>query len=400
MHCSLLDNGLYFYPDEDNTSFNKPCCTFGSGIPSKSKNFSNHRQLRRLNIQESDTFYDDPFRKLHLRLLNKGGKPEACNSCWKHEDVGYPSMRTRINELNFSDSSKALKYIELNTGNTCNIQCIMCNPSDSLTTKTYYQHVTTEYPSLSTKDNNKYQFAKGRGLRKSDIDNINWKQFKDLEYLKTTGGETFYTKEFWYFLNKLIENDLAKNISLIVVTNNTVQLTPDKIDTFKEFNKVKIFSSIDGIGSLCDTIRAGSKWNEVEQNVKHLIELHKEFPKQFLHTEPHSVVQFANILQLDDIVNWWENIAINDEFKGKHYLRILDQPKWFEPGIVNDDVKGKAISKYKDIKKLNHVVKYLKSYESKDDFVFKYTVPIFEEICRLNNQDPFSSEAYEVIKNA
>ena len=67
---------------------------------------------------------------------------------------------------------------------------------------------------------------------------------------------------------------------------------------------------------------------------------------------------------------------------------------------ADDDVKGKAINKYKDIKKLNHVVKYLKSYESKDDFVFKYTVPIFEEICRLNNQDPFSSEAYEVIKNA
>ena len=400
MECSLLNNGLFFYPDEDNTSQNKPCCTFGSANPSKSKNISIHSQLQRLTIQEYDKFYDDPFRKLHIRLLNKGNKPDACSSCWKHEDVGYPSMRTRINQLNFCDNSNKLKYFELNTGNTCNIQCIMCNPSDSLKTKTYYEHVITEYSSLGSKINRKHKFAKGRGLRKSDIDNIKWDQFKDLEYLKITGGETFYTKEFWYFLNKLIENNLAKNISLIVVTNNTVQLTSDRIEIFKEFNKIKIFSSVDGIGNLCDTIRAGSKWNEVEQNIKHLIELHKEFPQQFLHTEPHSVIQFANILQLDDIVNWWENIAINEEFKNKHYLRILDQPKWFEPGIVNNEVKNLAINKYKDIKKLNHVVKYLHSYESNDDFLFKYTVPIFEQVCRINNQDPFNSKAYEVIKNA
>ena len=30
-----------------------------------------------------------------------------------------------------------MKYLELNTGNTCNIQCIMCNPSDRLKTKVY-----------------------------------------------------------------------------------------------------------------------------------------------------------------------------------------------------------------------------------------------------------------------
>ena len=59
MHCSLLDNGLFFYPDEDNTSLNKPCCHFSSG------------KLSRLNIQDTNKFYNDPFRKLNIKLLDE-----------------------------------------------------------------------------------------------------------------------------------------------------------------------------------------------------------------------------------------------------------------------------------------------------------------------------------------
>ena len=140
---------------------------------------------------------------------------------------------------------------------------------------------------------------------------IDWKQFDKLEYIKATGGETFYTKEFWYFLEKVIDNLAPNIISLIIVTNNTVQLDNYKIEILKKFKKIKIYSSVDGIGNLCNTIRAGSEWNVVNDNIKHLIELHEEYPDTFLHTEPHSVVQFANILQLDEIVDWWESTAIN-----------------------------------------------------------------------------------------
>ncbi len=404
MHCSLLNNGLFFYPEEDNTSLNKPCCTFGSSIKSVSKTREISRnvndQLKRLSIEETQSFYEDPFRKLNIKLLDKGAKPEACNSCWKHEDLGYPSMRTRLNDLKFADDSKKLKYLELNTGNLCNIQCIMCNPSDSLTTKQYFDYAHTTFPELLGNKAKKLRYAKLRGLKKTDIDSVNWDEYKHLEYLKSTGGETFYTKEYWYFLEKLIEHGIAKNITLLVVTNNTVELDETKLGIYKQFKRIKVFSSLDGIGPLCDTIRAGSKWNEVEDNIKHLIELHKQYPTQFIHTEPHSVIQFANILQLEEIVNWWEDTAINDEFKGKHYLRILDSPKWYEIGMCPDSVKQEAIKMYSNIKKLNHVVKYLESSNSEDEYNVKYTLPIFEETCRINNQDPFSSKSYEVIKNA
>ena len=48
----------------------------------------------------------------------------------------------------------------------------------------------------------------GTGLRKANIDLIDWKQFNKLEYIKATGGETFYTKEFWYFLESRNQIDI------------------------------------------------------------------------------------------------------------------------------------------------------------------------------------------------
>ena len=297
MKCSLLTNGLFYYPEEDNTSVNKPCCTFGTSDKDNKRNIT--EQVKRLTIHDTQNFISDPYRKLMIRLLGKGSKPESCKSCWKHERVGYPSMRTRVNDLNIADDSGKLKYFELNTGNTCNIQCIMCNPSDSLTTKKYFDYVGDNFPDLRETRYKKYKVAKHRGLLKSDIDLIDWNDFEKLEFLKVTGGETFYTKEFWYFLEKLIEHGMSSNITLIVVTNNTVELDDNKLDIFKKFKRIKVYSSLDGVGDLCDTIRAGSKWNIVEDNIKHLIELHRQYPDKFLHTEPHSVIQFANILQLD-----------------------------------------------------------------------------------------------------
>ena len=31
MRCSLLDNGVFFYPERNNLSVDKPCCMFAPG---------------------------------------------------------------------------------------------------------------------------------------------------------------------------------------------------------------------------------------------------------------------------------------------------------------------------------------------------------------------------------
>ena len=123
-------------------------------------------------------------------------------------------------------------------------------------------------------------------------------------------------------VEKFIQQGLSKNISVIMVTNNTIRLDNEKIRILNEFKRINIFSSIDATDELCGVIRAGSTWEQVNENVQQLIDLHKQNPDKFLHTTPHGVVQFGNILQLHEIVQWWHNIA-QDEYKNKMYFRIF-----------------------------------------------------------------------------
>ena len=150
-------------------------------------------------------------------------------------------------------------------------------------------------------------------------------------------------------LEKLAEKGYAENIMIINVTNNTIALDDHKLDILKKFKKIKIFSSVDGIGDLCESVRAGSKWSQVEDNIKHLIELSDQYPEKFIHTEPHSVVQVANALQLDEIVNWW-HLTARENFKDKLYFRILDDPRYYDIKILSKDIKNSIINKYHDKK--------------------------------------------------
>ena len=392
MRCSLLDNGVFFYPERNNLSTDKPCCMFSS----VNKKEYPLRKIEFKNILDS---FNDPTRLKAIEALEKEEKFSSCNTCWKHEEAGYPSMRTRTSKLWKDASPGVMKYLELNTGNTCNIQCIMCNPSDSLKTKVYTS-LREKFDKDFNKEISKWHDSQyARGLRKTDIDDINFDTFKDLEYLKSTGGETFYSKEYWYMLEKLVERDYAKNISVINVTNNTIALDEYKLDLLKNFKRIKIFSSVDGVGDLCESVRAGSKWKTVEENIKHLIELSKEYPEKFIHTEPHSVVQVANALQLNEIVDWWKSL-VSEEWKDKIYFRILDNPKYYDIRILDRKVKDLIIEKYEDKKELKHVSNYVKvnsDSESKD--YSKIGLTIYEESCKINNANPDSSEVYRMIKD-
>ena len=393
MRCSLLENGVFFYPEKDKLSKDKPCCNFGR-YPG-SKLLQNKGVLNKIKITEIEKSLNNINRKNAIKYLGRNVKIGSCNTCWKHENNGYPSMRTRTSELWKDAQPGQLKYIDWNTGNTCNIQCIMCNPDDSLQTKAY-SSLKDSYDIIK---NDWEQNPTARGIRKSDIDEIDFNTFKNLEWFKSTGGETFYSKEYWYMLNKLIEHGLSENISLINVTNNTIPIDKEKLEIFKQFKHVTIFSSIDGTGELCDTIRAGSKWSEVSENIKQLIELSKEYPDKFEHTKPHTVVQFANVLQLDEITSWWESVA-REDYKDQQYFRLLSDPRYYDVKNLKNEIAKMAIEKYENNKKLKHVSSYIEKSKSDDRYQDSdIALNIFRESCKINNNNPEISDTYRIMQN-
>jgi hypothetical protein len=394
MRCSLLDNGVFFYPEKDKLSKDKPCCNFGR-YPTNESTIDSRGELGKIKITELTQSLNDKHRKNAIKYLDRGIKISSCSNCWKHEDNGYPSMRTRTSELWKDALPGQLKYLDWNTGNTCNIQCIMCNPDDSLQTKAY-SPLRDKYDVVKNKwQSNMY----ARGLRKSDIDEIDFNSLEHLEWFKSTGGETFYSKEYWYMLNKMIEHGLAKNISLINVTNNTIPIDDEKFRILNKFKHITIFSSIDGIGDLCNTIRAGSKWSEVSDNIKYLIELSKKYPGKFEHTKPHTVVQFANALQLEDITSWWESVA-DEDYKSQQYFRLLSDPLYYDVKNLKSEIAEMVIEKYKDNKKLKHVSSYVKNSKLDNRYTNgNVALNIFRESCNINNTDPEASDTYRIMQN-
>ena len=63
MHCSLLTNGLFYYPEAgDNTAFNRPCCVFNP----------DYKNMQRIGMHEISSFYKDKFRNLPFWNITSG----------------------------------------------------------------------------------------------------------------------------------------------------------------------------------------------------------------------------------------------------------------------------------------------------------------------------------------
>jgi MoaA/NifB/PqqE/SkfB family radical SAM enzyme len=74
--------------------------------------------------------------------MTSGIQNPSCNHCWRQEDLGLYSHRLKQNKdvvidreikhMNADGSmSVGPKYLEIRTGNFCNLKCIMCHPANS-----------------------------------------------------------------------------------------------------------------------------------------------------------------------------------------------------------------------------------------------------------------------------
>ena len=70
-----------------------------------------------------------------------------------------------------------------------------------------------------------------------------------------------------------VEDDVAKNITLKIQTNGTIE--PDKkwIEIFKKFKRTKVNLSIDAFGNDNHYVRFPSDWNKITATIK-VLETH------------------------------------------------------------------------------------------------------------------------------
>ena len=305
----------------------------------------------------TDVMNSDSFKAVRLKMLN-GEEPEPCKGCYRKEERGLESKRTRESK-NFPTMTEELartitqedgsitprfEFVELRLGNICNLRCVTCNPLSSSQWRSDYLKLAEKFDFLK----DKYQMMdKGRfttwpiGYADSNVFELDWPEsdifWNDLEQLSSdlkviyiNGGEPTLIKKHWEFLRSLVISDRAKNIELNYSINMT-NVPEYAYGLWASFKKVRISCSIDAVGEKNTYIRYPTKWDDVQENYKKLRESKVEV----------SITQTISALNYDSLDEFAEF------FKGSyiHYNFVTD-PAYYSPAIIPQEYRDELHKRY------------------------------------------------------
>jgi len=276
----------------------------------------------------SEIWNGEKATKFRENTLN-GFKDKRCSICWKREAVGKDSIRTETLEkfpIDIDGSSTKLKpvYLDIRYSNICNLKCRTCWHGAS---SSWFENAKAL----------KQNFGK-KAIIKATTDNAKLiadiLRFSDeLEEIYFAGGEPLLMEEHYQILQQLINNNNT-DLRIRYNTNLTSLKFKDKdlIALWKHFPNVEISASIDGVGSVIESIRTGLNWQTLIDNFRRIKE---EAPHIKMTIAP--TVSALNIADLCKLHKWFvtENLlAINNI-----YLNILDRPNFYNVKTLQPEEK-------------------------------------------------------------
>ena len=341
LHCINLEQGLRINTNGECTS----CCL-------QTVNYKNENN-ETLNIRKNtfDEIINSSSAKQIRENLKQGKRDINCRQCWSLEDAGLQSKRLLDNHHRAGEGL----LLDLCMGTTCNIKCRTCGPESSAQWNKEYWDINKSYNEIST-----YKDYKGFLKKFNDAfdeDSLVWQELennkKDIRWIDMYGGEPMMMKKQWKFLEQLIEDDLAKNISLHYNTNGTIW-DDEKYNILKEFKHISIDFSIDGIKDRYEFMRHPAVWEEVIQNMETIKNI-KDFKCQIAHT-----VSTLNVWYINEIYMWFKGWDI--------YLNMVHGPPEYNISNIPEDIKKVITEKIGIKEKYQPVLDFMNSKISNFNF--------------------------------
>lgn len=316
----------------------KPCCRFEFHNaeykgPTGEYVFSPHNLNDQTTLSKS--LHSDVWEDIRQQLL-KNQPVAGCSKCYNEEEASGFSMRTSENQLrnnnqqngpNYDVRVPTIKYLEMTFGNYCNLKCRTCNGDLS---STWWEDENALVDSGKYPD--RYFYI--RNSTKNVNIPFKWmpEDFVNIEEIKFTGGEPMVHPDFIKLMDMLIEIDVAKNIKLDVFTNCSWTPGEKYISRLKQFKKVVLSLSVDGVGAVNDYIRSPSKWETVDNAVTEWLELEHTDREKF-HIVWNPTINIYNVAYVKDMINWWfdKNATINENWMG---LTVLVNSKLDDNEVV------------------------------------------------------------------
>lgn len=289
-------------------------------------------------------FHSDRVKNMREKML-KGIKLDECSLCHYQEKMVNNSHRIEYNKyynikndqpneyynkilkkLRLSDLDNPL-YAELHISNLCNLKCLTCNERDSSKF-----HAENKVLGISDEPDVEY----------SDFDINKYKALdsvikRGLLFLDIRGGETLMVPEVKKILTE-VDADMAKNITLKIQTNGTIEPDKNWIAIFKKFKRTKVNLSIDAFGEDNHYVRFPSDWKKILYTVNVL----KTNDIKFI---VNTVVSNINLLLLDKLFAWIQ------ENKYLNYFYILESPEHYRPTNLPQSLLDIAAKRLQNVSK-------------------------------------------------
>jgi uncharacterized radical SAM superfamily Fe-S cluster-containing enzyme len=234
---------------------------------------------------------------------------DDCSICIHNESVNGTSVRRQSNQALSQQLSidivgtvkqiiaddyytQDVYVLDYYPSNYCNLECVMCSSASSSRRQVFEVKFLNQQSRITS----------------NEADSGFLDALHKVQVINFAGGETMMQPQFHAVLDYLIEQDLAKNITIGFLTNATSN-TGKVNSKFQHFRNVVCSLSIDGVGQVIEYQRRGCKWSEVEVNALELMN------NKDIGAVINYVLTNINAFSFMDFVDWCFSNQIGPKYK-------------------------------------------------------------------------------------
>jgi molybdenum cofactor biosynthesis enzyme MoaA len=327
LQCVHAENGLRV----SNDGFVTPCCFYDDEYKFKDKN----GDFLHTSKNTVDEIMNSPDAVKLREDLRNGIKHPGCKRCWDEEEYINSSKRARDTGYLYFQEDAKVRYVELNLGNTCNLACRTCNVGASI--KWAEENKMIYHKEMP---DNEYKEHVRQFYKSYENDSIFWlemdKSIEDIIQIDMYGGEPFLMKKQWELLQKSIDEGHSKNQILHFNTNGTI-FNEKYLNILKQFKRVNIGFSIDGVGERFEYIRHHGIWSDVHENIKKWLNFAKD--NDNMEIMLCYTLSILNVYYTDEIIRYSidNNITM--------YFNLLVLPDYYSIKNIPEPIKIKITNK-------------------------------------------------------